>query len=115
MTTQTAPKSTSPELPPLLTNAAGKVAGDVVVGWYRLLFGTRQMDERASRYIRRGMGWSYHARCAGHEGIQVGALRSNQRAQDDERARQRQTHTNHRFPQLLPISSPSPCSNPRCS
>ena len=71
MTTQTAPKTTTPDLPPLMTNAAGKVASDVVIGWYKLLFSTRQMDERASRYIRRGMGWSYHARCAGHEGIQV--------------------------------------------
>ncbi|MDP2342953.1 MAG: thiamine pyrophosphate-dependent enzyme [Deltaproteobacteria bacterium] len=71
MTTQTAPKNPGADLPPLQTNAAGKVANDVVIGWYKLLFGTRQMDERASRYIRRGMGWSYHARCAGHEGIQV--------------------------------------------
>ncbi|MEM7403210.1 MAG: thiamine pyrophosphate-dependent enzyme [Myxococcota bacterium] len=31
----------------------------------------RQIDERASRYIARGMGWSYHARCGGHEGIQI--------------------------------------------
>ncbi len=71
MTTQTAPKNPSPDLPPLQTNAAGKVQNDVVIGWYKLLFATRQMDERASRYIRRGMGWSYHARCAGHEGIQI--------------------------------------------
>jgi 2-oxoisovalerate dehydrogenase E1 component len=42
-----------------------------VVDWYRLLYGTRAMDTRASIYIRRGMGWSYHARCSGHEGIQV--------------------------------------------
>lgn len=72
MTTQTASKAATPaNLPPLKTDAYGKVAGDVVVGWYKLLFQTRQIDERASRYIRRGMGWSYHARCAGHEGIQV--------------------------------------------
>ncbi len=72
MTTQTAPKASAPaNLPKLMTDAYGKVAGDVVVGWYKLLFQTRQIDERASRYIRRGMGWSYHARCAGHEGIQV--------------------------------------------
>ena len=30
-----------------------------------------KIDERAAIYIRRGMGWSYHARCAGHEGIQI--------------------------------------------
>lgn len=71
MTTQTAGKTADVKLPPLKIDAAGKVSADVVIGWYKLLFSTRQMDERASRYIRRGMGWSYHARCAGHEGIQV--------------------------------------------
>lgn len=39
--------------------------------WYRLAYTARQVDERAARYIRRSMGWSYHARCSGHEGIQV--------------------------------------------
>ena len=71
MTTQTAPKQTSTDFPPLMINALGKVENQVVIDWYKLLFATRQMDERASRYIRRGMGWSYHARCAGHEGIQI--------------------------------------------
>jgi len=39
--------------------------------WYRLAFIARQIDERAQRYIRRGMGWSYHAKCSGHEAIQI--------------------------------------------
>ncbi len=38
---------------------------------YRLLVTARQIDDRASRYSRRGMGWSYHARCGGQEGIQI--------------------------------------------
>ena len=38
-----------------VTKAYGEVEGSVVLGWYKLLFGTRQMDERASRYIRRGI------------------------------------------------------------
>ncbi len=49
--------------------------------WYRLAYTARQIDERAARYIRRGMGWSYHARCSGHEGIQIAlgsAFRANQ-------------------------------------
>ena len=72
MTTQTtARKTTGGGLPPLRTDACGPVSADTVVAWYRLLYQTRQLDERASRYIRRGMGWSYHARCAGHEGIQI--------------------------------------------
>ena len=53
--------------PSVAVNLAGLLPGDhdfqTVVSWYRLLFATRQLDERASRYIRRGMGWSYHARC----------------------------------------------------
>lgn len=47
------------------------VSPETITEWYRLHYLTRQLDERASRYIRRGMGWSYHARCSGHEGIQV--------------------------------------------
>lgn len=39
--------------------------------WYRLAFTSRQIDERAQRYIRRSMGWSYHAKCSGHEAIQI--------------------------------------------
>lgn len=72
MTTQTA-TSTPPKmgpLPSLKTNALAATA-DQQVAWYKLIFSTRAIDDRASRYIRRGMGWSYHARCAGHEGIQV--------------------------------------------
>ena len=42
-----------------------------LLDWYRLAYTARQIDERAARYIRRGMGWSYHARCSGHEGIQI--------------------------------------------
>lgn len=39
--------------------------------WFRLMLTARKIDEKAALYIRRGMGWSYHARCAGHEGIQI--------------------------------------------
>lgn len=42
-----------------------------LIEWYRLAFMARQIDERAQRYIRRSMGWSYHARCSGHEAIQI--------------------------------------------
>lgn len=82
MTTQTATKSAALPLPPLKTDAFGKVAADVVIGWYKLLYSTRSLDNRASIYIRRGMGWSYHARCAGHEGIQI-ALGLHFRANKD--------------------------------
>lgn len=81
MTTQTA-ASAPTSLPPLKTNAYGKVDNDTVLRWYQLLYTTRAVDTRASIYIRRGMGWSYHARCAGHEGIQI-ALGLHFRANQD--------------------------------
>lgn len=44
---------------------------DMLLKWYRLMLISRKIDEKAAIYIRRGMGWSYHARCTGHEGIQI--------------------------------------------
>lgn len=52
------------------------------LGWYRHAYTSRKIDEKAAIYIRQGKGWSYHARCAGHEGIQV-ALGSSFRAGKD--------------------------------
>ncbi|HKC25453.1 MAG TPA: thiamine pyrophosphate-dependent enzyme [Thermoanaerobaculia bacterium] len=31
----------------------------------------RYIDDRAPNYLKQGLGWSYHAPCAGHDGIQV--------------------------------------------
>ncbi len=56
--------------------------GEIVLQWYRLCYTARQVDERAQRYIRGGKGWSYHARCSGHEGIQI-ALGMHFRANKD--------------------------------
>jgi 2-oxoisovalerate dehydrogenase E1 component len=72
MTTQAATTTTHRTGPlPGLKASALSATHEQQIAWYKLLFGTRAMDDRASRYIRRGMGWSYHARCAGHEGIQI--------------------------------------------
>ncbi len=72
MTTQTATSGQAKPSPmPPLQISAFAATPDQQIQWYRLLFQTRAMDDRASRYIRRGMGWSYHARCGGHEGIQI--------------------------------------------
>lgn len=49
---------------------------------YELMYMSRDMDRRATTYARRGMGWSFHARSNGHEGIQV-ALGSVFRAKKD--------------------------------
>lgn len=55
------------------TSKKKAVSADIVelTKWYRLAYTARQVDERAQRYIRRSMGWSYHARCSGHEAIQI--------------------------------------------
>jgi len=39
--------------------------------WYRLMHMGRVLDDRAPNYLKQGLGWSYHAPCAGHDGIQV--------------------------------------------
>lgn len=61
----------APTLYPPLNVKAFKATAEDVRRWYRIMFMTRQLEERASRYIRLGKGWSYLARCAGHEGIQT--------------------------------------------
>jgi 2-oxoisovalerate dehydrogenase E1 component len=55
------------------SNTKNKVAlnKEELLSWYRLAFLSRQIDEKAAIYIKRSMGWSYHARCTGHEGIQI--------------------------------------------
>src|SRR5437868_4023795 len=39
--------------------------------WYRLMDLGRITDIAAANYLKKAMGWSYHAPCAGHEGIQL--------------------------------------------
>ncbi|MCK6439703.1 MAG: thiamine pyrophosphate-dependent dehydrogenase E1 component subunit alpha, partial [Planctomycetes bacterium] len=38
---------------------------------YRLMYLGRLLDEEAPNFLRKNMGWSYHAPCAGHDAIQV--------------------------------------------
>jgi len=38
---------------------------------YRLLRVTRGIDDAAPNFLRKNLGWSYHAPCAGHEAIQL--------------------------------------------
>ncbi len=38
---------------------------------YSLMHLARVLDDRAPNYLKQGLGWSYHAPCAGHEGIQI--------------------------------------------
>ncbi len=39
--------------------------------WYRLMHLGRQLDLKAAGYLKKGMGWSYHAPYQGHDGIQL--------------------------------------------
>ncbi len=39
--------------------------------WFRLMDLGRITDTAAANYLKKAMGWSYHAPCAGHEGIQL--------------------------------------------
>ena len=48
-----------------------RVNPKTVLSWFEKMTVARQLDDRATRYALRGMGWSYHARCSGHEGIQL--------------------------------------------
>ncbi|HEX7597336.1 MAG TPA: thiamine pyrophosphate-dependent enzyme, partial [Polyangia bacterium] len=33
----------------------------------------RLLDDKAPNYLKQAIGWSYHAPCAGHDGIQLAA------------------------------------------
>ncbi|MGE5345483.1 MAG: thiamine pyrophosphate-dependent enzyme, partial [Acidithiobacillales bacterium] len=39
--------------------------------WYALMHMARTLDDKAPNFLKQGLGWSYHAPCAGHEGIQI--------------------------------------------
>ncbi len=44
---------------------------DTIVRWYALNHLGRKLDEKAASYLKMAKGWSYHAPCAGHDGIQL--------------------------------------------
>jgi 2-oxoisovalerate dehydrogenase E1 component len=48
-----------------------RIDSKTVLAWFEKMLIAREIDDRATRYALRGMGWSYHARCSGHEGIQL--------------------------------------------
>jgi len=39
--------------------------------WYGVMHLARVLDDRAPNYLKQGLGWSYHAPCAGHDAIQL--------------------------------------------
>src|SRR5450830_1171636 len=44
---------------------------DELHNWYAVMHLGRILDDKAPNYLMQGLGWSYHAPCAGHDGIQV--------------------------------------------
>jgi 2-oxoisovalerate dehydrogenase E1 component len=51
--------------------AQGRPDNATLLEWYRLMHLGRILDEKAANYLKQAKGWSYHAPCAGHEGIQL--------------------------------------------
>ncbi len=58
------------------------VPAKTLVEWYRLMDLGRMCDDQAANYLKKAMGWSYHAPCAGHEGIQLAMGVSFRQKQD---------------------------------
>ncbi len=48
-----------------------KPSRDEAKEWYRLMQLGRVLDDKAPNYLKQGLGWSYHAPNAGHDGIQL--------------------------------------------
>jgi len=42
-----------------------------LASWYQLMQMGRILDDKAPNYLKQAIGWSYHAPCAGHDGIQL--------------------------------------------
>ncbi len=48
-----------------------EVSHEELLKWYGLMHMGRLLDDKAPNYLKQAIGWSYHAPCAGHEGIQL--------------------------------------------
>ncbi len=47
------------------------VSREEIRKWYALMHLARVLDDKAPNYLKQGLGWSYHAPCAGHDAIQL--------------------------------------------
>jgi 2-oxoisovalerate dehydrogenase E1 component len=63
-------------------SAAARPDNATLLSWYRLMHLGRILDEKAANYLKQAKGWSYHAPCAGHEGIQLALGLSFRQKQD---------------------------------
>ena len=48
-----------------------EVSREELKKWYGLMHLSRVLDDKAPNYLKQGLGWSYHAPCAGHDAIQL--------------------------------------------
>ncbi|MEP6994242.1 MAG: thiamine pyrophosphate-dependent enzyme, partial [Acidobacteriota bacterium] len=47
------------------------VSREEVRKWFAVMHLARVLDDKAPNYLKQGLGWSYHAPCAGHDAIQL--------------------------------------------
>jgi 2-oxoisovalerate dehydrogenase E1 component len=77
----------------MITNIANEISIDtkytinntdkeLLEKWYYLMTLGRMIDERAPNYLKQGIGWSYHAPYAGHDGIQLAIGQIFERGKD---------------------------------
>lgn len=60
-----------PAIPNGTSSALARPDNETLIAWYRMMHLGRILDEKAANYLKQAKGWSYHAPCAGHEGIQL--------------------------------------------
>lgn len=53
------------------TSKGPQPSDETLLEWYTLMHLGRLLDDKAANYLKQAKGWSYHAPCAGHEGIQL--------------------------------------------
>jgi 2-oxoisovalerate dehydrogenase E1 component len=53
------------------SSAEPGVSREELKKWYGLMHLARVLDDKAPNYLKQGLGWSYHAPCAGHDAIQL--------------------------------------------
>lgn len=61
----------APQSSPQTNGKRQSIPKETLRNWYRLLYTGRQLDIKAAGYLKKGMGWSYHAPYQGHDGIQL--------------------------------------------
>jgi len=67
---------------PSATPPSARPDNATLLSWYRTMHLGRILDEKAANYLKQAKGWSYHAPCAGHEGIQLALGLSFRQKQD---------------------------------